>query len=578
MGQPCTLQCANDGACVLGDAQSSVLDTFGVHPDHADPGAFDHLKDEIGDNQHCDCGPFFTGNDCSVEVESCAETNHKCFHGGDCVVSMTEDTAEIMYICDCRNAIEKNISWVGKYCEYPSVEPCDANGSHFCVNGGTCNGEKNPCSCPQGFLGDRCEYHEGTVASRCSLNCLNGGRCQFGFRDITQAEQFYHTTVNPNENFQHCVCPDGYGGRYCEIQHDECGPSGHFCYHGGSCKSLTSPQGDMTQYFCDCTNAADHRSDQYVGQMCHYPATSFCTKSPGVNGHPFCANNGKCLDQGNGIHECECPADWEGDRCEFPKGFVPDGYEICNLSCGAKGKCREGAKDHGLLKAMEDLDHIINQTVAGPQAEHCECVDGYSGVLCDIKTEVCGNGDHICFHGSQCVRENDGWTCDCDARDSAALAAGKHCQHKATSLCAGNKDHGFCVNDGECISENGNHVCQCKNGYTGKHCEVPANSVAQTTSQDVVTSGDDGYKVAFFVLLSSLIAGAMIFGLVYCVRRQGRKEMDTARNVRTAAKLATAATTTATAPKTQTGAAPSAGVAVASDDDSSVPASDAELI
>jgi hypothetical protein len=97
--------------------------------------------------------------------------------------------------------------------------------------------------------------------------------------------------------------------------------------------------------------------------------------------------------------------------------------------------------------------------------EHCVCADGYFGLQCEHKLEICPGGDHVCLHGSKCVAVDEGngseatkHTCDCDdGFDAVEKYAGKFCQYTSTDICTENGQPGvgkanfaFCVNNGIC--------------------------------------------------------------------------------------------------------------------------------
>jgi hypothetical protein len=63
--------------------------------------------------------------------------------------------------------------------------------------------------------------------------------------------------------------------------------------------------------------------------------------------------------------------------------------------------------------------------------EHCVCPDGYFGLQCEHKLEICPGGDHVCLHGSKCVAQDEGeggqttHKCDCDDGFDAVERYGK---------------------------------------------------------------------------------------------------------------------------------------------------------
>lgn len=82
------------------------------------------------------------------------------------------------------------------------------------------------CSCPSGYVGDRCETFVRMCVQR---PCANGGRC------IDLVNDF------------HCVCAQGYIGRFCNEDVNECEKRGdQACENGGTCVNRKG------SYMCMC--------------------------------------------------------------------------------------------------------------------------------------------------------------------------------------------------------------------------------------------------------------------------------------------------------------------------------------
>ncbi|XP_023290329.1 sushi, von Willebrand factor type A, EGF and pentraxin domain-containing protein 1 [Orussus abietinus] len=82
----------------------------------------------------------------------------------------------------------------------------------------------------------------------------------------------------------------------------------------------------------------------------------------------------------------------------------------------------------------------------------------------DVDSDVC----HInpCLHQGKCIREKDGFSCECDDRH-----VGSRCE-QFQNPC----DSSPCLNEGECRASNESIVpsyrCSCKIGYKGQNCEI----------------------------------------------------------------------------------------------------------
>jgi hypothetical protein len=83
--------------------------------------------------------------------------------------------------------------------------------------------------------GASCEFRANEIPE-CTLECDNGGMCQLGLHvPFNDLDHLYLTNTSNPEDFMHCVCPEGYGGKTCSIPTDQCGE--FHCYHGGTCLS-----------------------------------------------------------------------------------------------------------------------------------------------------------------------------------------------------------------------------------------------------------------------------------------------------------------------------------------------------
>jgi hypothetical protein len=166
------------------------------------------------------------------------------------------------------------------------------------------------------------------------------------------------------------------------------------------------------------------------------------------------------------IFLCDCPEGWAGPSCEFESENRDHSYENCTLECYNGGGCRKGAKDMAAVVNLgPELSHLVDGTHS-ENFEHCVCPTGFTGIKCEHVYEECGDGEHMCVHGSKCVPPKDAmhpvWTCDCEeAFREDHKYAGKFCQHHHTSTCTtsdsaksvyeGGLSVAFCVNDGGCM-------------------------------------------------------------------------------------------------------------------------------
>lgn len=99
----------------------------------------------------------------------------RCRNGGKCVPPTREDASTQEEMCACAKAVVDGNPYAGINCEYGATQTCMTLGSEskhsFCTNDGQCveivmDNEKHvPCNCPEGYVGDKCEYAVGRVPS-----------------------------------------------------------------------------------------------------------------------------------------------------------------------------------------------------------------------------------------------------------------------------------------------------------------------------------------------------------------------------------------------------------------------------
>lgn len=96
----------------------------------------------VNELQYCLCPEGRSGDNCEKESQPCG--GEWCMHGGTCVEIADDETGDIDFYCDCTTATLGEDAFAGKFCEYKATTYCsdepEVNGTHFCVNGGTCYG------------------------------------------------------------------------------------------------------------------------------------------------------------------------------------------------------------------------------------------------------------------------------------------------------------------------------------------------------------------------------------------------------------------------------------------------------
>jgi len=475
--------------CTEGEAD------FSDHPTKLNGDVFDFLAKSSQSGMHCACHPGYTGLQCESKYMDCADYNHKCYHGGKCLLGLNDLYGNNQLFCDCNDAFnEHGVEYVGKYCEIPKTVTCDTKGKIFCVNGGYCKSDyenypRRPCHCGPDHEGPHCEFDKGAVPE-CTLSCKNGGNCRRGIEKNMPGEEFLYDYWKKNLNYQYCECPDDFNGNLCEIQSDKCGE--HHCFHGGECVTIT--EGSNHKHHCDC-NRAHTKDVAYGGIFCQFESKNFCDTEEKENGRLFCLNGGECQQEGSHLG-CICPSGFHGPICEYrDDDHIPED-EKCNLECENGGQCRKGAKETSWVnKFGPELSHL-NVTHSN-DFEHCVCPNGFIGLQCEHKIEVCpDNGHHVCLHGSTCIK--DGTSCDCEAGSTSyEKLAGKFCQHQSTEICTksgtdvvGDSKFAFCVNGGICTYNERRAQCNCTEAFYGPHCELLKQEKIQEQKDTILNDND----------------------------------------------------------------------------------------
>mmetsp|Transcript_16141 Transcript_16141/g.21104 ORF Transcript_16141/g.21104 Transcript_16141/m.21104 type:complete len:401 (-) Transcript_16141:80-1282(-) len=273
-------------------------------------------------------------------------------------------------------------------------------------------------------------------------------------------------------------------------------PSGELnCLHGGKC-AFGHDEWSQTieEALCDCRTAVDFVDDNdsmepalYVGKECQIPVLPelYCSSNKDL----FCVNGGNCRNEAsNYVDEpCSCTTGFSGRHCEYA---ATDVQSVCSLTCSGHGQCQHGISLYGDKGANIKLN-LVNATTK--DFMHCVCDDGFAGMHCDVLFDKCEQSPkaEFCFHGSVCSEVGETQPCDCGDQ----TVAGTNCQYRASDTCdspgmpslssyefgMNTLEDAFCVNKGVCVKVDfmSLYHCECLEGYTGVHCEVP--EAVQTT-------------------------------------------------------------------------------------------------
>lgn len=394
----CTLGnliCVNGGQCV----RPWVEEQF-----DALPGVMVHRQWHPA---QCKCTSGFSGDFCEMDINECEMYTGVCQNGATCM------NRHGTYMCLCVGGFE------GRHCEL-NIDDCVDN---LCYAGSTCvDGiSRYNCMCAPDRIGNLCEF-----PNPCRDNpCANGGQC---FADFETG------------NYT-CRCEDGWTGRNCTEDVDECAhPDTNRCFNGKCVNTLGG-------FHCECDSGY---TDEYCSTLIRY-----CDANP-------CQNGGTCLND-LGRYDCVCLAGYSGKHCEI-RAYQE--LNKCYLECQNGGICQNAS------------------------AQQCDCPSPYAGILCEIdKPDPCEQNQ--CALGSICAPNMDyiSYTCHCPQ-----YLAGQFCERR---LAPCQDTYNPCVH-GEChptnVSEHEEYRCECIAGWGGQLCDTP---LEQTDPHDDLLNAWHRAKCAF---------------------------------------------------------------------------------
>uniref|UniRef100_A0A7N8WNC3 Neural EGFL like 2a n=1 Tax=Mastacembelus armatus TaxID=205130 RepID=A0A7N8WNC3_9TELE len=220
---------------------------------------------EAGDCCVCKDGfrPLRDDNAYCEDIDECAEGKHYCRENTMCV----NTPGSFMCICHTGYIRIDDYSCTEHDECLSGLHNCDENALCFNMVGG------HSCSCKPGYTGN------GTVCkAMCDGLCQNGGTC-----------------VSPNN----CVCQQGFTGKRCETDIDECIDGFVECDSKSTCVNLPG------WYHCECRDGYhDNGLFSANGESC--VDINECK-----TGRNTCANDTVCFNLEGG-YDCRCP---HGHNC-----------------------------------------------------------------------------------------------------------------------------------------------------------------------------------------------------------------------------------------------------------------------
>ncbi|XP_073237998.1 uncharacterized protein [Porites lutea] len=289
------------------------------------------------------------------------------------------------------------VCWL-RYCGNAGFDICRV--SNPCKNGATCTSTNNgyTCRCKQGYHGRNCEHDVNECNSR---PCRNGGTCE-----------------NLPGSYR-CKCRTGFLGQHCEIVFDECK---HYVLLSDRQRAAGVHRGNTLK--CDQKDLTTPKWYRFSGAAGTQMPTS-------------------CVP----IHYCGTHAPgWLSTAHPTRTGQVVNGKVCFHWS----NKC---CNWHANIQVKRCNGFYVYKLVKTP--------------VCWLR--YCGNAgfdpckaSKPCQNGGTCVNNNGDYICRCKPGYQ-----GKNCEQDVNEC-----NSRPCRNGGTCQNLPGSYRCQCKPGFLGKQCEI----------------------------------------------------------------------------------------------------------
>uniref|UniRef100_A0A8C1L6C0 Notch receptor 3 n=1 Tax=Cyprinus carpio TaxID=7962 RepID=A0A8C1L6C0_CYPCA len=424
----------------------------------------------------CVCVNGWTGDDCSENIDDCATA--VCFNGATCHDRVAS------FFCECP------VGKTGLLCHLD-----DACVSNPCNEGAVC--DTNPlngraiCTCPAGFVGgacnqdmDECSIGKFTNDATCldrigEFTCI----CMPGMSvnlTLTYSDTLNLLLINvdfqtididecastPCQNGAKCIdrpngyecrCAEGFEGRLCESNIDNCKPDP--CHHGTCIDGIAS-------YTCNCEPG-------YTGYRCENQLNE-CHSNP-------CQNGGKCVDLVN-KYICQCQHGTSGTNCEI-------NFDDCASNPCDYGICRDGINRYECVckpgfsgpHCKDEIDECQSNPcrnggtcVDDENGFHCQCPEGFHDPYCYSQVDECASSP--CLHGT-CRDDPNGYSSITNFKTSSKVINGDlhsdSCLPSSGNLCQVNINEcasSPCLNRGTCVDGVASFTCLCEPPYSGPTC------------------------------------------------------------------------------------------------------------
>ncbi|CAI9731602.1 neurogenic locus protein delta-like [Octopus vulgaris] len=290
-----------------------------------------------------------------------------------------------------------------------------------------------------------------------------GKKCDHFCRVRDDELGHYYCTENGTRK-----CMEGWKGNYCDqaICPDQCHNSYGSCKKPNECSCRIGWEGE----FCtkckkdpNCLHGICYEPWQcicqhgWTGFLCNIDK-NYCSK------YKPCENGGSCKFDPTSNYTCSCPPSFKGSNCQYKRcpreNPCSNDGKCVEIHTGYRCHCAEGFTGDRCEKHVKSCDKIVCENhgtcVMGEVGGWCACPKGFTGDFCEKEINECQSSP--CQNGGTCVEYFDDYACSCPSD-----YGGKNCELYLPCPCR---------NGGTCI---GLSRCECRNGFTGRRCEILIN-------------------------------------------------------------------------------------------------------
>ncbi|XP_073838449.1 cubilin homolog [Musca autumnalis] len=342
-----------------------------------------------------------------------------------------------------------------------------------CKNGGTCYDlyKGYHCECPEGWTGKTCEedIDECYLLAGTDLGCQNNAVCH-----------------NMPGSYK-CTCAKGFSGTHCRLRNSICqqNQAEELCGHG-----FCVPANNDRGYTCICDQGWTKNTTLGANSTISSPTCDVDVDECEESRNPC---HGECINLPGSFKCGACPAGYTGngvtcydiDECAVNNGGCSLQPKVrCINTEGSYhcGKCPVGWVGDGHSCDLAPSNSCDAENICYPKAK-CEYISnvatctcphgmfghGFGSKGCHTKPIEDSCENHLCQNNGTCLTTGRGTSCICPEGYSGALC-------ETVDGCHPNP----CKNDATCKPlGNQSYKCACKRGTTGKHCEI-VRSVCST--------------------------------------------------------------------------------------------------